>query len=129
MAINELRAAVVGAGRLGGFHAEKYARTPGVRLTHVIDVDRDRAAALAAKHGATALGDCRELIGKVDLASIATPSVTHFTVASTLIAAGIDILIEKPMAASLAEARELAHLAEHSDRIVQVGHLERFNPA
>jgi predicted dehydrogenase len=129
MAMPEIAAAVVGAGHLGAFHAEKYLATPGLRLKYVVDLDRQRAERVAAGSGAGVLSDYRELAGKVDLVSVATPSLTHFRLAADLLAAGIDVLVEKPMTATLDEARELAALAEHSGRILQVGHLERFNPA
>jgi len=125
----EIAAAVVGAGRLGAFHAAKYLATPGLRLKYVVDLDRQRAERVAAGSGAEVLSDYRELAGKVDLVSVATPSLTHFRLAADLLAAGIDVLVEKPMTATLDEARELAAIAEHSGRILQVGHLERFNPA
>jgi predicted dehydrogenase len=125
----ELRTAVIGAGRLGSLHAAKYAQTAGVRLAYMVDVDRARAEAVAAKYGATAISDYRPLAGKVQLATVASPGSTHFEIASALLGAGIDVLLEKPMAATLAEARELAVIAASSDRILQIGHLERFNPA
>ncbi len=124
----EIRAAVVGAGRLGSLHAAKYAAIAGLKLTHVIDVDGDRAAQLAARFDATADTDYRTLDGKVDVVTVASPGVTHFEIASHLIRAGCDVLLEKPMAATVADARALTALAESSDRIVQIGHLERFNP-
>jgi len=129
MAMPEIAAAVVGAGHLGAFHAQKYLATPGLRLKYVVDVDRDRAQRVAADSGAGVISDYRELAGKVDLASVATPSLTHFRLAADLLAAGIDVLVEKPMTATLDEARDLAVIAERSGRILQVGHLERFNPA
>src|SRR5208337_1882431 len=125
----ELRAAVVGAGRLGALHAAKYAREPGVRLECVVDIDRNRAARLAADYGAQALIDCRQLGGKADIASVAAPCVAHHAIASVLLNAGIDVLLEKPMTATVAEAIELKELAERGGRILQIGHLERFNPA
>jgi predicted dehydrogenase len=125
----ELRAAVIGAGRLGAFHARKYAAIEGVRLTHVADIDPQRARALAAELGASAARGHRELAGKVDLASVAAPGVSHHEIASELMAAGIDVLVEKPMAATFAEARDLKEIARRTGRILQVGHLERFNPA
>lgn len=127
--MNELRAAVVGAGRLGALHARKYAAISGVRLTHVVDTDLARAAAIAAELGAAPLTDYRQLAGAVDLASVAAPGIAHHAIASGLMRAGIDVLLEKPMAATLAEARELKALAELGGRILQIGHLERFNPA
>jgi predicted dehydrogenase len=127
--MRELRAAVVGAGRLGALHAAKYAATPGVRLTDVVDIDSARAERVARLTGARAAFDYRELQGRVDLVSIATPTVTHLEITSSLLAGGIDVLVEKPMTATLEEARQLALLARSSDRVLQVGHLERFNPA
>jgi predicted dehydrogenase len=123
------RAAVIGAGRLGSLHAQKYAALDGVELAYVVDIDRERAAKLAQKTGASPLCDLRELAGKVEMATVASPSITHHEVAAAMLAAGIDVLLEKPMAASLAQARELAQLAERHQRVFQIGHLERFNPA
>ncbi len=125
----ELRVAVIGAGRLGSLHARKYLAIPRLKLAYVVDIDRARAEVLARDTGATAISDYRLLSGKVDLASVASPGITHHAITSALLAAGIDILLEKPMAATLAEARGLAALAADSGRILQVGHLERFNPA
>jgi predicted dehydrogenase len=125
----ELRAAVVGVGRLGALHARKYAGVQGVSLRYVTDIDQRRAQELAAETGAAALQDHRELAGRVELASVAVPSLTHYVIARDLMRAGIDVLLEKPMAATLAEARELSAIAEECGRILQIGHLERFNPA
>ena len=125
----ELRAAVVGVGRLGSLHARKYTNLAGVRLCYVTDIDAQRARAVAAETGATALHDHRELAGKVELASVAAPSLAHYAIARDLMVAGIDVLLEKPMAATLAEARELSAIAHDCARILQIGHLERFNPA
>jgi predicted dehydrogenase len=129
MVMPELKAAVVGAGRLGALHAAKYAAIPGVRLTHVVDLDAERAAQVARPAGAATLSDYHDLIGRVDLVSVATPTLTHLEIASRLLAGGLDVLVEKPMTATTAQARKLAELASGSDRILQVGHLERFNPA
>ena len=125
----DLRAAIVGAGRLGSLHARKYGGIEGVRVACVVDTDSGRAHALAAEMGAIVVTDHRELAGRVDLATIAVPGVAHHPVARDLMVAGIDVLIEKPMAASLAEAHDLAAIAARTGRILQVGHLERFNPA
>lgn len=127
--MNELVAAVVGAGRLGAFHAAKYRALEGVRLGYVVDIDPERARRVAAANGAVALTDYRKLSGKVVLASVATPSLAHFRIAADLLGFGIDLLLEKPMTATLEEARRLAAAAERSPRVLQVGHLERFNPA
>ncbi len=125
----ELRAAVVGVGKLGALHAQKYAALDGVRLSAVVDVDAHRAREIAKQSGAAALADYRALAGTVDLVSVATPSLTHHEIASWMLRAGIDVLLEKPMAASLEQARELAAAAAANRRILQIGHLERFNPA
>jgi predicted dehydrogenase len=126
--MREIRAAVVGAGRLGSLHAAKYAALPGVKLTHVVDIDANRAAQLAAEYGAVAATDFRALGQHVDVVTIASPGVTHFEIASHLLRVGRDVLLEKPMAAAVEDARALTALAESTDRILQIGHLERFNP-
>ena len=125
----KLRAAVVGAGYLGSFHAEKYAQASGCELVAVADVDRARADALAARLGTRAVSDFRELIGSIDCASVVVPTQHHHDVATVLLDAGVDCLVEKPLAASAASAREIVELAKAKGRILQVGHLERFNPA
>ncbi len=125
----ELRAAVVGAGRLGSLHASKYAALEGVRLAWVVDTDLRRARRVAAQYGAETLSDYRELDGKAEIATVASPGVTHHEIASHLLSAGYDVLLEKPMATTLEQARSLADTARHSGRILQIGHLERFNPA
>lgn len=125
----ELRAAVIGAGRLGTLHARKYAELPDVRLACVVDPDAERAGAIAAETGALALADHHALKGRVDLATIAAPGISHHHIARDLMEAEIDVLVEKPMAATLAEAHDLDTVATRTGRILQVGHLERFNPA
>lgn len=125
----ELRAAVIGAGRLGTLHARKYAAIAGIKLAFIVDIDAERAAALAREVGAAPLTAFGDLIGKVDLVTIASPGVTHHQIAAAMLAGGIDVLLEKPMAETLEQARELARLAAERGRILQIGHLERFNPA
>ncbi len=127
--MRELRAAVVGVGHLGALHARKYTNLGGVKLSYVTDIDPRRAREIAAETGAVALPDHRSLAGKVELASVAAPSLAHYAIARDLMLAGIDVLLEKPMAATLAQARELAAIASDYGRILQIGHLERFNPA
>lgn len=124
-----LRVGVVGAGHLGRFHAEKYAHLPGVRLVAVADRDIARAQASAVRHGAAAEPEAERLLGKVDCVSVAVPTREHFSVVRSFLGAGVDVLVEKPLAATRGEGRELLRLAESSGRILQVGHLERFNPA
>ena len=126
---NGLRVGVVGVGYLGRLHAQKYAAQPDAILVGVADVDADRAVEVAALCQTATLTDYRDLFGQVDCVSIAVPTQLHYTVARDFLTRGIDVLVEKPLTASAAEGRELVEIAEHSHRILQVGHLERFNPA
>jgi predicted dehydrogenase len=125
----ELRAAVVGVGHLGRFHAEKYAALGGVRLVGVVDRDPARAREVAAALGVAVFADHRALAGAVDCASVAVPTGAHAEVGGDLLGAGIDVLIEKPLASTVAEGAALVRVAAAGGRILQVGHLERFNPA
>lgn len=124
-----LRAAVIGAGYLGPFHAEKYAVLDGVQLAAVVDVDPERAAACAQRWGAEPLADYRALFGRVECVSLAVPTPLHAPIARDLLQHGIDVLVEKPITVTVQDARDLVALADASGRILQVGHLERFNPA
>jgi predicted dehydrogenase len=124
-----LRAAVVGVGYLGQFHAEKLAALEGVELVAVVDADAARAGQTAAKHGCEALTDPRALAGRVDLACIAVPTERHHDVALPLLEAGVHVLVEKPIARSLEEADAMLAAARRGGALLAVGHLERFNPA
>jgi len=126
--VNPLRAAVVGAGYLGRFHAEKYQALPGVELVAVVDIDAERARRVAAANQAGALFDHAELAGRVDVASVVVPTQAHYAVASDLLDAGIHVLVEKPLTASVAQGRALIERAAACGRVLQVGHVERFNP-
>jgi predicted dehydrogenase len=123
-----LRAAVIGVGYLGRFHAQKYAALPGCRLDAVVDARADAAAAVAAETGSRALGDWRELLGKVDCVSIATPTPLHYEVALAFIESGAHVLVEKPVTETVEQAAALVAAAKRGGRVLQVGHLERFNP-
>jgi predicted dehydrogenase len=101
----------------------------GVELAAVVDQDAAQAQAVAAQFGCSAYTSVEELFGRVEAASVAVPTVHHRDVAAALMAAGIDVLIEKPLASTLDEADDLISLAKANQRVVQVGHLERFNPA
>ncbi|MCA9771970.1 MAG: Gfo/Idh/MocA family oxidoreductase, partial [Myxococcales bacterium] len=135
--MTHLRAAVVGAGYLGAYHAEKYARCEGARLVAVVDVDRARAEEVAARaaekagspRAAEVFTDYRAILGEVDAVSIAVPTSLHFDVARAFLESGIDVLVEKPITTTVAEADALIALADARGRVLQVGHLERFNPA
>lgn len=126
---NRLRVAVVGVGYLGRFHAQKYAAQPNAALVGVADVDSSRAAEVAAECQTQAFSDYRLLFGQVECVSIAVPTQLHHAVARDFLMHGIDVLVEKPLTATAAEGRELVEIAARAGRILQVGHLERFNSA
>jgi predicted dehydrogenase len=127
--MSTVRAAVVGVGYLGRFHAEKYRAQTGTELVGVADVDEARAREVASALGVQAFTDHRELLGRVDCASVAVPTQFHHAVARDLLEGGIDVLVEKPLTSTLEEAKQLVELAVRGGRVLQVGHLERFNPA
>jgi predicted dehydrogenase len=121
--------AVVGAGQFGKNHCRVVHESPRAELCAVVDVDGTRAAAAAALYQAEALIDFRALAGKVDAAVVAVPTTAHEEVAVALLDAGIDVLVEKPIAPDMESAGRMVDAAARRGRILQVGHLERFNPA
>ena len=127
--MSRLRVGVVGVGHLGQHHARILASIPSVELVGVADADLDRASAVAAKCATTARPDYRQLLDAVDAVTIAVPTVMHREVAGAFLARGIATLVEKPMAGSLVEAEQLTNLARARGAVLQVGHIERFNPA
>ncbi|OIN94678.1 MAG: UDP-N-acetyl-D-glucosamine dehydrogenase [Deltaproteobacteria bacterium CG1_02_45_11] len=127
--MKKIRVGVIGVGYLGKFHAEKYARMEDVDLEGVVDIDGKKARQVAEEFGTKAYADYKNLLGLVDAVSIAVPTPAHFAVAKDFLKNGIDVLIEKPMTTILEDAEELIRFAERQGLIVQVGHLERFNPA
>ena len=120
---------MVGAGYLGRFHAQKYASEAGCRLVAVADPRPEARDALARELGTTAVADHRELLGKVDAVSVVTTTPAHFAIARDFLEAGAHVLVEKPITETVEQARELITIATRCGRILQVGHLERFNPA
>jgi predicted dehydrogenase len=128
-----IRVAAVGVGSFGRNHARVYhdlqKQGQPVELVGVLDANRATAESVAAQFGCRTFTAVEELAGKVDAASVAVPTVHHLSVAKALMQAGIDVLIEKPVASTLAEADELLRVAAANKRVAQVGHLERFNPA
>ncbi|KAB7627681.1 Gfo/Idh/MocA family protein [Alkalilimnicola sp. S0819] len=126
--MSRLRAAVIGVGYLGRFHAQKYAAHPEVDLVAVVDADPERAAAVAAETGTRPHSDYRALLGEMDLASVVVPTAHHHAVGAALLDAGVHVLMEKPITSEVAEARDLVRRAEAGGRVLQVGHLERFKP-
>lgn len=126
--MNRLRTAVIGVGYLGTFHAQKYAALEGVELVGVVDADVARGAEVAASCGCQAFTDYCELLGKVDAVSVVVPTQYHHQVAKEFLAAGVHVLIEKPITVTIEQADELISLADNGKLVFQVGHLERFNP-
>ena len=124
-----VRVAVIGAGAFGRNHARVLSQLPDVRLVAIADIDGDKAQSLAAEYGTNATTDLEELSPLIDAAIVATPTVTHEAIAEALLGAGIDVLVEKPIADSAEAGERLTRLAEENGQILQVGHLERFNPA
>jgi predicted dehydrogenase len=127
--MHKIRAAVVGVGYLGRFHAQKYAQAPGCELVAVVDSRAAARDAVAAELKTRALSDYRSLLGAVDAVSVVTPTPAHFAIARDFLAAGAHVLVEKPITETAEEARELIALARRAGRVLQVGHLERFNAA
>ena len=120
---------MVGVGYLGRFHAQKYAQIGDCELIAVVDSNPETRERVAAELGTRALGQARELIGQVDAVSVATPTAAHFAIARELLEGGAHVLVEKPIAETPAEAHELIRVAHEHGRVLQVGHLERFNAA
>ncbi len=120
---------IVGVGYVGQYHSEKYAASNNAELVGVVDIDRSRADQVGKKLGVASFTDYRELLGQVRCVSIAVPTRLHYEVSRDFLAAGIDVLVEKPMAATIEEGKQLVELARDQRLVLQVGHLERFNPA
>jgi predicted dehydrogenase len=114
---------------MGRYHAQKYAAMDGVRLVAVVDTDAARAEAVAKEVGCEALNNPATLIGKIDAASVAVPTVAHADVACPLLAAGIPVLVEKPLSQTVADGERMIAAAAAGGTFLQVGHTERFNPA
>ncbi len=127
--MRRIRTAVIGVGRQGRWHAEKLVALEKSNLIAVADIDDERCRAVASDLDVDAVGDFHDLVGEVDAVSIATPTPTHFDIASTFLRNGIHVLVEKPVTVTVNEVRNLVELADGKNVILQVGHLERFNPA
>lgn len=120
---------MIGVGYLGRFHAQKYAAAEGCELLAVCDERADARTAVAAEMCTQACADFRDLLGKVNAVSVVTPTRAHFAIAKQFLQAGAHVLVEKPITETPAQARELIAAATQANRVLQVGHLERFNPA
>src|SRR6202167_1528828 len=124
-----MRTAVVGVGYLGRFHAQKYRQETNSELVGIADPSAEARQAVASELGVPAHADYRELLGRVDAVSIVTPTPQHYAIARDFLEAGAHVLVEKPMTASVAEGENLIEAARRAQRVLQVGHLERFNAA
>ncbi len=124
-----MKVAVIGTGYLGRFHAQKYANMEDVDLVGVVDVDEDRANAVARETDTVPYTSLSGVIGNIDAASIVVPTSIHYEVAKRLLEAGVHVLLEKPMTTTVREAEELISISREKGLIIQVGHLERYNPA
>lgn len=120
------RAGIVGAGVFGGFHAGKYLADPRAEFVGVFDPDADRARELAARMGGKAFDNLAALIAECDVLTVASPAIHHFEAAASILASGRHVLVEKPIASSVEEARELIALAAAHGCVLQIGHQERF---
>ena len=127
--MQKLRIGVVGVGYLGKFHAQKYYHMPDVELVGVVDTDVDHGSTVANENQTTYFPNHQALFGKVDAVSIAAPTPVHYSIAKDFLTHGVDVLIEKPITTVLEDADDLIALADSNGLIIQVGHLERFNPA
>ncbi len=125
----ELRAGVIGVGALGRHHARVWACLPGARLVGVFDANPARASEVAAQHGCPAYADADALLADAEVLSVAVPTVDHHAVARRALDRGRSVLLEKPMTATLEQADDLIALAAERGAVLQVGHIERFNPA
>jgi len=124
----KVKVGVVGVGAIGRNHARVYSELDEADLVAIYDTDDELAAKLAEEFGTQAVSSLDELITSVDAASVSTPTVTHLDIAGKLLEAGKDVLVEKPISDSLDDARALVDLAHDRGRVLQVGHIERFNP-
>jgi len=127
--MHTVRTAVIGVGYLGRFHAQKYAALPACELVAVVDANAANRDAVAAETRCRAVADYRDILGEVDAVSIATPTPLHYPIARECLERGIHVLVEKPITTTLEEARSLVETAAKAGRVLQVGHLERFNAA
>ena len=127
--MRKIKTAVIGVGYLGKFHADKYAALPNSELIAVVDANAETVKTIAAKHNVQGLTDYQSLLGNVEAVSIAAPTSLHFNIAKDFLSHGSHVLIEKPITVTVEEADELIELAKKNKRLVQVGHLERFNAA
>ena len=126
---DKLRVAVIGVGHLGEYHVQKYKALPDVELVGVVDVDAKRVQEIADRYETVGYEDHAHILSKVDAVSLAVTTEMHFEVAKDVLANNVHMLIEKPITYDLKEADKLIHMARERNRVLQVGLIERFNPA
>jgi predicted dehydrogenase len=126
--MKKLRVGVVGVGHIGSNHARIYSELPNAELVAILDIDPARADEIGGKYKAKAVASLNEFAGMIDAASVATPTSAHFSIARDLLAQGKHLLIEKPITEKTSDARDLAQVAAEKGLVLQVGHVERFNP-
>lgn len=126
---SNLRTAVIGVGYLGKFHAQKFAEVRDSDLIAVVDIDEQVRESVASSLGVDAVDDYRKLIGCVDAVSVVVPTPAHFEIAKAFLESGTNVLVEKPITETVEQASRLIDTAAKHDVVLQVGHLERFNPA
>jgi len=126
--VKKLKAAVIGAGRMGRLHSRIYSQMDQTDLVAVVDIDQDKARQLTEEYGGTPYGDFNEIVDQVEVVTIAVPTEFHTQVAETFLEHRIPVLVEKPLAENLSQARRLLQLAKEKDCVLQVGYSERFNP-
>lgn len=127
--MNKVRTAVIGVGHLGKYHARICAEAPNIELIGVADINKEAAEKVAAEYEVASFVDFRDMLDLIDAAHVVVPTDKHYEVTSALLEAGKHVLLEKPMAVTVEEADKLLALARENDRVLQVGHVERFNPA
>ena len=127
--MSEIRTAVIGVGYLGKFHAQKYSELKNSKLLAVVDKEFESAQEVATNVGCEVCTDYHDLLGKVDAVSIVVPTDLHYEIAADFLQHKTHVLVEKPITTTIEQADQLIELAKANNRILQVGHLERFNPA
>ncbi|MBI3127296.1 MAG: Gfo/Idh/MocA family oxidoreductase [Candidatus Tectomicrobia bacterium] len=127
--MDALRVGIIGAGHMGSYHVAALAELMDARLTAVADLDRHRAEEVAGRYGAAAFSDAAQLVGRIDAAIVAVPTVQHYAVSRLLLQNGVHVLVEKPICPGLEEARDLFRLATKNGLVLHIGHVERFNGA
>ena len=127
--MSKLKVGVIGTGALGGIHAKIYSSIPGVELVGICDIAKATLAKTSKELGVKGFGDYRDLIGKIDAATVAVPTKDHYAISKELLSAGINLLIEKPITQTVKEADALLDIAKSKNLTLAVGHVERFNAA